>query len=96
MHGGYAYLVLISPTDESFAMAMAAIMALVMYSSCSMLWLLHPRSQPDTKKGPEGPCVIAGLLGCFVAKDNLYACGILRAGSDANPVRGGGQLRVSR
>ena len=95
MHGGYAYLVLISPADESLAIAMAAIMALVMYSSLSMLWLLHSCPQPDAKKGPEGPCVIAGLSGCFVAKDNLNACGILHAGSDASPVSGGGQLRVS-
>ena len=82
--------------DESLAMAMAAIMALAMYSAFSMLWLLHPHHQPDTKKGPEGPCVIAGLLGRFVAKDNLYACGILHAGGDASPVRGSGKLRVSR
>ena len=54
MHGGHAYLVLIPPTDESLAMAMAAIMALAMYSACSMLWLLHPRPQPDTKKAPKG------------------------------------------
>lgn len=96
MHGGIAYLVLISPTDESLAMAIAAIMALAMYSAFSMLWLLHSCPQPDAKKGPEGPCVIAGLLGCFVAKDNLNACGILHTGSDTSPVRGGGQLRVSR
>lgn len=54
MHGGYAYLVLISPTDESLAMAMAAIMALAMYSAFSMLWLLHQYHQPDTKKAPKG------------------------------------------
>ena len=96
MHGGISYLVLISPTDEYLAMAMAAIMALAMYSVFSMLRLLHPCHHPDAKKGPEGPCVMAWLLGCFVAKDNLNACGILHAGSDANPVRGGGQLRVSR
>lgn len=47
-------MVLISPTDESLAMAMAAIMALVMYSSYSMLRLLHPCHQPDTKKAPKG------------------------------------------
>lgn len=79
MHGVIAHLVLISPTDESLAMAMAAIMALAMYSVCYMLRVLHSCPQPDTKKGPEGPCVIAWLLGCLVAKDNLNACGILHA-----------------
>jgi hypothetical protein len=54
MRGWYAYLVLISPTDESLAIAMAAIIALAMYSAFSMLWLLHPRPQPDTKKAPKG------------------------------------------
>lgn len=53
MHGGYVYLVLISPADESLAIAMAAIMALVMYSSYSMLWLLHSCHQQDTKKAPK-------------------------------------------
>ena len=61
MHGGIAYLVLISPTDESLAIAMAAIMALVMYSSYSMLWLLHPHPQPDTKKAPKGLVIILWL-----------------------------------
>ena len=54
MHGGYVYLVLISPTDESLAMAVAAIIALAMYSAFSMLWLLHSCHQPDTKKAPKG------------------------------------------
>lgn len=54
MHGGYVYLVFISPADESLAIAMAAIMALVMYSACSMLRLLHPCHQQDTKKAPKG------------------------------------------
>lgn len=54
MHGGIAYLVLISPTAESLAMAIAAIMALAMYSALSMLRLLHPCHQQDTKKAPKG------------------------------------------
>ena len=61
------YLVFMFSADEPLAIAMAAIMALVMYSSCSMLWLLHSRPQPDTKKAPKGLVITLWLAASLVA-----------------------------